>query len=152
MAIATLQSDAKRQIKEGVEKLGVVFEGTGSNVKTIGGDVRGLSMAVSSVRDKVLDILSSLDDSKASITNLSNNVDHIGRAIDRVERAGADFQADSNYKSVIDWLQPIDFTLYHEVSKTVREPDTGNWFLKGYQYENWKSTPESLFWLNGKRM
>ena len=151
LAAATLQLDTGEQINQGVDKLRVDVRGAHSIVQTIEGDVQGISTNISGIDGRIVDISKSVDDSRASLGHLSNNVDHIGRKIDMAEQKRADFQTESNYKSVIEWLSPVNCTQDQRVARKKREPNTGRWFLEGHEYEMWRTTTNSLLWVNGNR-
>jgi len=52
--------------------------------------------------------------------------------------------------SIIRWVFPSDLTeSYHQAITKLREATTGDWFLKGTTFGNWKDTPGSILWLFG---
>ena len=51
---------------------------------------------------------------------------------------------------IIKWISQSDFTTdYHRSACEQREPHTGNWFIKGSRYKEWRDTPGSFLWLHG---
>lgn len=47
------------------------------------------------------------------------------------------------------WLFKADPSSNHMNAWKKHEPTTGNWFLQGVEYAEWKTTPSSLLWVYG---
>lgn len=151
LASSTVQLEAGAQIIHGIDNLALDFQTVHSDVNTLGNDVRTISTTASGIEAEIVGISRTMGDSRTSTENISNDVDRIGRSIDAAEQKREDLQIDFNFKSVMEWLCPIDFTSDHRAANKKREPSTGNWFLEGREYERWRTTSESLLWVNGNR-
>ncbi|KAF8217589.1 ankyrin repeat-containing domain protein [Mycena galopus ATCC 62051] len=51
---------------------------------------------------------------------------------------------------VHNWLKAPDAQINHNTARDLHEDNTGGWLLRSFEYKSWKSTPSSLFWINGK--
>ena len=61
----------------------------------------------------------------------------------------SDTQIKSESEQLIKWLTPSNAYQSHEFFSQKRTDGTGEWFLKGEDFNNWKRTPNSLLWLQG---
>ena len=56
------------------------------------------------------------------------------------------------YQDIRSWLSPPDPWKNHNIAQESRHSGTGEWFVKGDMFSEWKdSGPSSLLWLHGKR-
>jgi len=61
----------------------------------------------------------------------------------------ADPTLDDNRNQILKWLSNTDPTINHNAACEKHEPQTGNWFIQGKDYSQWKETPSSFLWLHG---
>ncbi|KAE9397008.1 hypothetical protein BT96DRAFT_977198, partial [Gymnopus androsaceus JB14] len=58
-------------------------------------------------------------------------------------------QIKSEMKQIIRWLSPSNALQSQEFFLHKRTAGTGEWFLEGKEFNDWKQTPNSLLWLQG---
>jgi hypothetical protein len=59
--------------------------------------------------------------------------------------------SDDHRQEVHTWLKSPDQCSNHDAARKKRQAETGNWFLEGDQFVNWKRAPSSVLWLHGIR-
>ncbi|KAJ7900422.1 hypothetical protein B0H13DRAFT_2517933, partial [Mycena leptocephala] len=52
--------------------------------------------------------------------------------------------------SIRSWLKAPDARMNHNTARSLHDSNTGSWLVRSFEYKSWKSTPSSLFWINGK--
>jgi hypothetical protein len=52
-------------------------------------------------------------------------------------------------KRVMDWLSPINQADIHAAASRKHEPGTGEWFLEGEVFRNWRQDSATSLWLFG---
>ncbi|KAL3424929.1 ankyrin repeat protein [Phlyctema vagabunda] len=50
---------------------------------------------------------------------------------------------------VLSWLSNVDPMVDHEAAKKNRQEGTGEWFIRGDKYIEWRDKPNSFLWLHG---
>lgn len=54
-----------------------------------------------------------------------------------------------NRDELFQWLSITDSSVDHDNARIKHEPETGNWFIHGVEYLQWKQTPGSFLWVHG---
>ncbi|KAF2675916.1 ankyrin [Lentithecium fluviatile CBS 122367] len=57
--------------------------------------------------------------------------------------------SENNLRTVVDWLGPPYPTSTCNDAQRIRSGNTGNWFLNGESFDQWKFRPRSIVWLSG---
>jgi len=58
---------------------------------------------------------------------------------------------ESSRHKIIQWLFKTDPSSNHYTACKKHEPNTGMWFFRGHEMDEWKRSPNSLLWLYGSR-
>ena len=61
------------------------------------------------------------------------------------------FLADERRQKIYQWLSSPDPSSNHNAACKKRHPTTGVWFVSSDQFEEWKTSSNSFFWLHGIR-
>lgn len=83
-----------------------------------------------------------------SVDQTNLNLDTDGK----VTALGGSFEAarlSSHCEKIIRWLNVFDSASNHADARNDHEAMTGEWFIRGTAYTEWKSTPGSFLWLHG---
>jgi hypothetical protein len=62
----------------------------------------------------------------------------------------ADSQSEQRRKMILNWLSVVDPSANYNAARSKHEEGTGDWFLNGKRFEDWKTAPNSVLWLHGK--
>lgn len=52
---------------------------------------------------------------------------------------------------IYQWLAAPDASDNYEAARELHHTQTGGWFVEGKEFQIWKKTPDSAFWLQGNR-
>ena len=61
------------------------------------------------------------------------------------------YRTDHEQESILKWLSVTDPSTNHNAACKSREPETGEWFTKGAEFADWKTSSNSFLWLYGIR-
>jgi hypothetical protein len=68
-------------------------------------------------------------------------------------QAVASAQSDENRAKLIAWLSSANPSINYISAREKHQPKTGDWLVKESPgFENWKTSPNSFLWVNGKGM
>ncbi|CUS10752.1 unnamed protein product, partial [Tuber aestivum] len=56
---------------------------------------------------------------------------------------------DKEFREVLKWLNVVDPASNYSSALALREPGTGNWLIKGPEYQDWKEGRGGVLWLHG---
>jgi hypothetical protein len=51
---------------------------------------------------------------------------------------------------ILNWLSVVDSSTNYNAARSKHEEGTGDWFLNGKRFEDWKTASNSVLWLHGK--
>ncbi len=63
----------------------------------------------------------------------------------------ASHQIDKQHEKLIRWLSTCDPSSNHHAAYKKHQPQTGEWFTRRDDFEQWKHAQNSLIWLYGIR-
>jgi hypothetical protein len=88
-------------------------------------------------------------DQAALIKNMSKMMTDIDENTRSLFKQFQDISLDDRKRSILQWLSPVDPSVYHEATMKVRQTGTNDWFLSCKEFKNWKETEKSFLWLSG---
>lgn len=75
----------------------------------------------------------------------------IHEGVESLTRGFAAIALDRRKSEICEWLGAPDPYPNHAAARKKHQPLTGDWFLGGKHYDDWRSTPKSFLWLYGIR-
>jgi hypothetical protein len=99
-------------------------------------------------------------DKMASLVQRMETVMRLGIGVETLKMSAANrkgmqkmsrSQKDSLKDKIIKWLAPASASANYEAARAQRHSHTGEWFLTGSQYNDWKKTSHQFLWLHGIR-
>ncbi|KAF2830936.1 hypothetical protein CC86DRAFT_430515 [Ophiobolus disseminans] len=91
---------------------------------------------------------------------LRNSTDHIQNTTDQVQTLALDIQSQVSDVAVhlerkerdelLNWLAAPDRSIEHDIARAKHEVGTGEWLLRGKEYQDWITGNPPLLWLHGK--
>jgi hypothetical protein len=114
-------------------------------------DDLGLAVEVLAL-DTSAKMLDEIDILGESIRQADSNFTRIGEdIISKIEDTNSNLQNqydEQQRKQIVDWLEPPDHTIAHNVACDRCQAGTGAWFTESQQFQNWAKEPSKL-WLHG---
>lgn len=82
------------------------------------------------------------------LKELKSSIDHADNTVTEVWEI---LQGNMIFK-ILTWISKLPYEDYHKFARTDRTPDTGDWMVGHWNFQQWKSSEKStILWLHGIR-
>ncbi|KAI0315324.1 ankyrin repeat-containing domain protein [Amylostereum chailletii] len=147
VSILTGNQDVKDAVgkldKLTAEDLGMVATETFVNTYEIFQGVKALMADNEASARHLEDILTSIGKLIKSVSSLEKHAQDAASSLNSIKELHVD-------EKVERWLKPPNPSINHNAACDLHHPGTGDWFLRGDVFKEWKIKESSLLWIHGK--